>query len=277
MMDRYKYVFVVLVYKNIDVLRDFFQTLHILDYKVIVVNSYYDDISLKECQNVAIANNADFIPIENKGFGYGNNVGANFAIEHYEYDYLILSNSDIQIRDLSALSIKPDERAVIAPHVHLMKGKIQNPNIPWRLSCFIPMLHFAYTHNSRIILKISHLMTRFSREVFRIYRKLRKRDKYKIYSCHGSFIIFTKKTVEKLFPFFNERMFLYNEELYLAERCRLSDIPIYYLPQIDILHLEGASSSCKSGVGFANNKQSFEVLYEWLMTKEPNLEIINCD
>ena len=266
--EKYKYVFVVLVYKNIAVLQDFFAALKIKDSRVVVINSYYDEGSLLECKRVAKENDADFIPIENKGFGYGNNVGARFAIEHYEYDYLVLSNSDIQIKDMSALSINSDEQGVIAPHVHLMNGKIQNPNIPWRLRCFIPLLHFAYSHNSRKMLRIPHLMTRLSRELFGIYLRLRKRDKYKIYSCHGSFIIFTKNTVEKLFPFFNERMFLYNEELYLAERCRMSDIPIYYFPQIDILHLEGASSSRKSGVGFANNKQSFEVLYEWLKANQ---------
>ena len=66
-MSSYHFVIVVLVYRNIEVLRDFFVSLKLSDCRVIVVNSFFDNESLKECRDVALANNADFIPIENKG------------------------------------------------------------------------------------------------------------------------------------------------------------------------------------------------------------------
>ena len=264
---KYKYVFVVLVYKNIDVLKDFFETLRIDDYKVIVVNSYYNEKSLKQCREISTQYNADFIAVENKGYGYGNNVGAKFAMDNYEYDYLILSNSDIQINAISYLDDIIKDAAVLAPHTHMLNGKVQNPNIPWHLSCLIPLLNYAYKHNSRLFLLIPHFFTRITRELFRLYHHIKKKQTYKIYSCHGSFIVFTKVAVEKLYPFFNEKMFLYNEELFLAEKCRLERVPIYYKPQLDVLHLEGASSSDDKKLGFVFNKQSFEVLYEWRLKK----------
>lgn len=263
-MEKVKYVFVVLVYRNIDVLKDFFESLRIVDYKVIVVNSYFDEVSLQQCRDVATHYKADFIPIKNKGFGYGNNVGTKYAMEHYEYDYLILSNSDIQINTISFLDNIIKDAAVLGPYTHLLNAKKQNPNIPWHLSCLIPLLHFAYKHNSERLLLIPHALTRISRELFRLYHWIKRGDLYKIYSCHGSFIIFTKQAADKLSPFFNEEMFLYNEELFLAEKCRLAAIPIYYCPKIDVLHLEGASSSSNSKTAFENNKQSFGILYKWL-------------
>lgn len=263
---KYKYVFVVLVYRNIEVLRDFFVSLKVSDYRVIVVNSFYDDESLNECRDVAFTNKADFIPIENKGFGYGNNVGTKYAIEHYEYDYLILSNSDIHINSISYLDSPINEAAVIAPHTHLLNNRVQNPNIPWYMPWLIPLHHLAYKWDSRMVLHLPHILTRICREIFFVYNRICKKDKYKIYSCHGSFIVFSATAVERLFPFFNEEMFLYNEELYLAERCRMKHIPIYYCPQIDVLHLEGASTS--KGSGYQWNKQSFNVLYSWLKDNE---------
>lgn len=254
----------VLVYKNIKVLRDFFRKFSVEDSKVIVVNSYYDDVSLNLCQETALLNDADFIPIENKGFGYGNNVGTKYAMDNFEYDYLILSNSDIQINKFSYLDKIISDAVVLGPHTHLPNGKIQNPNIPWHIFCLMPFLYYAYKHNSRELLLITHAITRVSRELFRLYHKINKRESYRIYSCHGSFIIFTKRAVEALSPFFNEDMFLYNEELYLAEKCRIAGIPIYYCPKIDVLHLEGASSSGLKGAGIKFNKQSFMVLYEWI-------------
>lgn len=258
----FRYVFVVLVYKNIEVLRDFFESLKVENSHVIVVNSYYDDKSLKECQEVAVSNNADFIPIENKGFGYGNNVGTKYAMEHYEYDYLILSNSDIHVNDIEALDKLEDDTAVIAPYTHLPEGKVQNPNIPWRINCLFGLLKKAYDTDSRIRLAIPHIMTRLSREFFKVYKQVIRKNFYRIYSCHGSFVIFTKKAVDRLFPFFDDRMFLYNEELFLAENCMLKGVSIYYCPQIDVLHLEGASTG--NQFGFERNKESFSILYRWM-------------
>lgn len=261
-MRRYKYVFVVLVYKNIDVLQDFFESLRIDDCRVVVVNSYFDEPSLNDCREVAFRNKADFISIENKGFGYGNNIGTQFAIEHYDYDFLILSNSDIHVNEFKTLDKLKEDAAVIAPFTHLPGGKVQNPNIPWRIDCLFGLLKKAYDSDSKIRLVIPHMVTRLSREFFRLYRLFVKKDFYRIYSCHGSFIIFTKKAIEILFPLFCNRMFLYNEELYLAENCRMKGVPIFYCPSIDVLHLEGASSG--GSFGFERNKDSFAILYDWM-------------
>lgn len=259
-------MFVVLVYKNIAVLRDFFESLEVSDSHVIVVNSYYDDESLNDCKETALKYDADFIPIENKGFGYGNNVGTKYALEHYDYDYLILSNSDIHVIDMTSLNKLQEDLAVIAPYTHLPTGKVQNPNIPWRMNCLFEMLKNGYDRNSKKWLVLPHMLTRFSREFFKLYRILIRKEFYRIYSCHGSFIIFTKKAVERLYPFFDDRMFLYNEELFLAENCRLKDVPIYYCPKIDILHLEGASTGHHLGID--RNRASFAIFYEWM--KENN-------
>lgn len=261
-MKKYKYVFVVLVYKNIEVLKDFFYSLHLSDHKVVVVNSYYDDESLKECQETALANNADFIPVENKGFGYGNNVGTEFALEHYNFDFLVLSNSDIHIHEFCYLDELKDFTGVIAPKIQVISGKMQNPNIPWKIRIIYPILHYAYNHNKKWLEIVSHIITRVSRELFLIYSKVRKKNLYKIFCCHGSFIIFSCDTARKLYPFFDERMFLYNEESYLAFRCEAKDVGVYYCPRIKIEHLEGASSNQASQILFENNRKSYNVLYE---------------
>lgn len=275
-MKRFRYLFIVLVYKNIEVLEDFFRTFKLNNAHIIVVNSYYDEASLNKCHEVALNYSADFIPIENKGFGYGNNVGIEYALQHYKFDYLILSNSDIQIENISLLNIlDPHKPVVIAPYIHLKTGKLQNPNIPWNNKFLIPTLHYAYKHNSKYLLLISHIYTRLSREIFRLIPALLKKDAYKIFSCHGAFIIFSYEAIEKLNPVFNNDMFLYNEELYLAERCKLLNIPIYYYPNLKVLHLEGASSDAINSIGFKYNKQSFEVLYNWKMKSHKNKQDIN--
>lgn len=262
-MIEYRYVFVVLVYKNTQVLSDFFRALNTSNAKVIVVNSYYDDESLSKCKVIAESNNSDFIAIPNKGYGYGNNVGCKYAMEHYSYEYLIISNSDIEIENMEALNSFDEELAVYAPHVVIPSGKRQNPNIISCFSLYYNLLKQGYKTEKKWMLKIARALCRLHREIILLISFVMPIKKLKIFAPHGCFIIFTKKAVEKLFPIFNEEMFLYNEEMFLGFNCKKNNIPVYYVPELKVLHLEGASSSNKNNMGYLYNKQSFEILDKW--------------
>ena len=262
-------VFVVLVYKNIEVLRDFFKSLRIpFTYKVIVVNSFFDEESQDECERVALDNNADFVAIPNKGYSYGNNVGCLYAIEHYNYRFLLVSNSDVIINDFDYLDYITEKKAVYAPETKMLSGHRQNPNIPYKSRLFLYFLTQAYKYESDIILRIAHIVNRFYREVYLLYSRIVKNKCIKIFAPHGSFIIFTYLASKELMPIFNDKMFLYNEELFLAFHCKQKDIPVYYVPKLKITHLEGASSNASIN-SWSNHKQSFNVLQTWI--KDSNL------
>lgn len=256
---------VVLVYKNIDVLKEFFHKINLPNSHVVVVNSFYDEKSKEECKVTAEQNNADFIAIENKGYGYGNNIGVKYANENYDYDFLLLSNSDIILKDVTCLrNVKDDTALVIAPEIRMLTGKRQNPDTPWRLPFLFHITHIALSKDMRWLYMLSHIYTRMSREIFFIIRKLLHPRHLKIFSAHGSLIIFTKKAIEVLYPLFDDRMFLYNEEWYLGEKARRCGVPIVYYPELKVLHLEGASSDALSNSLFQYNKQSFDIFYRWL-------------
>lgn len=266
MKKEFKYVFVVLVYKNIDVLNDFFNSFCISDAKVIVVNSFFDSSSLEKCKKIALQNNANFIPIENKGYGYGNNIGIAYAIKHYYFKYLVVSNSDVIIKDLSCLESFNEPNAIIAPETRMISNKRQNPSTPWKLPFLFEITHYALKKNNKFLYTLTHIYTRLSRELFFIYARLFKKTKYKIFSPHGSFIIATQEAVHTLHPLFDDNMFLYNEEWYLAMKARINEVTIYYCPDIKILHLEGASSDTSSNAFFKYSKQSYDVFYKWIKT-----------
>lgn len=267
-MNKYRYVFVVLVYKNIEVLKDFFKFLSIDNSKVIVVNSFFDNDSLEECRKTAIQNNADFIPIENKGFGYGNNIGSKYAMEHYNFTYLILSNSDIHILNFKFIDNLNNFSGIIAPKLQMLTGKMQNPNIPWKMGFLYHFCYYVYKHDWKRCLSLAHIATRISREIFYFYSRLIKKDFYEIYCCHGAFIIFSSDVVPKLYPFFDDKMFLYNEESYLALLCKKRGVKTYYCPNIIIEHLEGASTDMKSDMTYKTNKQSYIALYSHIINDD---------
>ena len=96
-LNKFDFVFVVLTYRNTKDLSSFFINNTITDSKVIVVNSFYDESTEVEFQKISNENMADFINVENLGYGNGNNTGIEFAINNYEFKFLIISNPDVLI------------------------------------------------------------------------------------------------------------------------------------------------------------------------------------
>lgn len=260
-MKNYKYIFIVLVYKNIDVLETFFDSLSSIDsYKVVLVNAYYDDESKKACETYATEHNADFVDIPNMGYGEGNNKGIEYARTKYSFEYLIVSNSDIIIKEFN--NINGFQNSIIAPYTEMISGKKQNPNMPYHAFgiCY-NLLKWGYKNNSFIICKIAHAINRVNRIAFFIQSRLLNKDSCSIYSAHGSFFLIGNKALEYLYPLFDSEMFLYNEEFYLAEKCRRKGVRIIYAPSlIRVLHLEGASAGFDYKKQFGVHRESFLIL-----------------
>lgn len=259
-------IYVVLVYRRTDILDSFYKSLkNTRSHHVIVVNSYYDDLSWKECKLLARKYSSDFINIPNKGYGYGNNIGIKYALEHYSFDYLIVSNSDIIVEKIE---IEDDcyknKMCVIAPDITTLSGKKQNPNITYFFKPLYYLLHLGYKRNCKVFITISHVYTRLSREYALLKLKFTISIRTKIYCPHGAFIIFTNSAIRKLFPIFNDEMFLYNEESFLASKAKINQVPVIWDTRICVKHLEGASSSSNMSIAYSFNKASYEVLYNYM-------------
>ena len=202
----YELVFVVLVYRNIDVLRQFFSTLTLsFSYRVIVVNSFFNQETEEACRALSKEYDADFIPVPNKGFGAGNNSGCQYVMDHYQYRYLILSNSDIIIRDITCLSQLEEQKAVYAADVRMENGHRQNPHLPFRVGLYLKLLDLSYQWKSNVLMNIAFAFNRILREMVVIWTKLNGGRKVKVFSAHGSFIILTYQASRALSPIFHCR------------------------------------------------------------------------
>lgn len=236
-LNYFDFVFVVLVYRNTRDLRDFFSNFDIPNSKVIVVNSYFDDYTETEFRRIASAYNADFLNVENKGYGAGNNRGIEYALQHYEFDFLIISNADINIKKFD---VNLSNEVITAPDLVTLKGKHQNPHTPLRMPILDKMRYKAFLKNNKNYLIIPLGINKLLRRIFRILNKLGWK---KIYTPHGAFIIFPYSIIKQLHPLFDERMFLFAEEDVLAWKASLYNISVVYNAQIKILHKEDGSVS----------------------------------
>ena len=253
----FDFVFVVLVYRNTFDLKDFFQSFAIPDSKVIIVNSFYDHESEDVFRTIASENKADFLSVPNKGYGYGNNRGCEYALNHYQFKYLIISNADILIRHLDIRELNP--AVVSAPNIKTLKGKSQNPAKPYRIPYSDAFMYHCIIHKHKKLWWIPIIANKFVREIFLLANKFKMTDK--IYEPHGSFIIFPHAIIRQEYPLFNEEMFLFCEEDHIALKFRRDNIGVVYNRKVKILHKEDGSVSTVRNVREIINK-SFVTYYK---------------
>jgi len=160
-------------------------------------------------------------------------------VDVHEYDYVIISNVDLVV-DESLFSI--------------LLSKEYGANVGWIATTLFSKKE-QRDRNPEIRLRYSRFKLRLLALKFRIplldviYNKtLYKRKKLKhtsapmeIYAGHGSFILLTSSYFTKCgiiaYP-----MFLFCEELYLAEKCRAAGLTVQYDPALKIFDNEHVSS-----------------------------------
>lgn len=260
----YAIIFVVLVYRNTNDVKDLLRSMrqHVESYRVIIVNSYYDDKSRDTLRDIADENECDFIDVPNKGYGYGNNQGIRFALDNYLFDALIIANPDTLIRRFSIDQSFLDEPVLLCPVIKTTKGKSQNPLWVLRNPFSEWLMYFGHKHRQPLIIYVGIAINKFIREVFLAVFSLPKRRISKVYAAHGSFLIFSRSLLLTIGEPFDESMFLFSEEMYLARRLHTRHIATFMIKDIDVLHKEDGSMNVAKIDESSENSKSYIYYYE---------------
>ena len=260
MKERVNIVFVVLVYRNTQDLRDFFTNFMVENSKVIVVESFYSESCTLEFESIAKANSSDFISVPNKGYGAGNNKGCKYALEHYDFNYLVISNADVIIEQFCEPILYNYVNSIIAPKIINLKGKNQNPSSPFKPGKLLDNIAlWLYKGDHTRLIWLYFAMSRIRKSVFHCTSWISRR----IFSAHGAFVIIPYSVIRSLYPLYNEDMFLFNEEEHLGRLAALNGVRTYYEPRIRILHKEDGSMKISSVNEFERMKQSFIAYYNY--------------
>lgn len=254
----YYIIFVVLVYRNISDLRDYFSHNKVTCSHTIVVNSFYDDDTEKEFKELSMANDADFITVPNYGYGAGNNAGVKYALEHFNFNYLIISNADILIQHFNPSDLNKYRGCIIAPKIINLSGKMQNPCSPFRPSKLESYLNYiTYRNNHTKLIWLLFAFSRLKKIIFHLIYPLKKN----IFSAHGAFVIFPVEVIKKMVPLYNEKMFLFKEEAHVGMLAKQKGIITVYAPDIVIKHKEDGSMKVASINVFNMERQSYMEYY----------------
>lgn len=240
--NKYKYIFVILTYRNAEDLYDLDRSLKDknVDYHIVLVNSFFDDETEKHIKDISNQLNCTFLSVENRGYGCGNNCGIEYAMNHFDFDYLVVANSDLVLQEFDDRDL-PCKNAIIGPRMKTINGKSQNPYWDLERTFTEKLIYTGHKKHNRLILNLGQGINKVFRETF-LFRMRSKNNTMRVYAVHGACILFTRDAVEKLFPVFDSSMFLYYEEAYLAYKAKHMRVEVYYYPKINVLHKEDGST-----------------------------------
>jgi GT2 family glycosyltransferase len=238
----FEVIFCVVTYKNTEDIKEFIQSVKNLDfsYKIIIVNNYCDEESKKIIESIAKNNGCDFINSKNNGYGAGNNIAIRYALEEYDFNYLVVTNPDIIIRSFKINNI-PNIDGVFAPRISTFSGKQQNPMCLYDSKLYNYLVFNGFKRGNKFILYIGIVFNKIIRILVSRYKKFSRKAFYKIYMAHGSFVVFPYKIVAEIKVMYDEKMFLFAEESFLAWKLKKMGIRTYYTECIQVLHKEDGS------------------------------------
>ena len=156
-----------------------------------------------------------------------------------QYQYVIISNVDVLFeKDTLAKLVEidvPDDLAWVAQSTYsLQHNRDLNPSVLKRYSAMKLRL-LRYTYNKYLYkFYLKHFYSKKNANV--IFPKM------DIYASHGACIILTSNFFKK-YHTLNYPLFLYGEELYLAELISKANLKVVYFPDIRIKDIGKVSTS----------------------------------
>lgn len=171
---------------------------------------------------------------KNYGYGKGNNYGLKLACS-LGYGYSLISNNDIKIIDKNVLEelikgIKSNKRnAWAAPKIISYNGRQHGPYEKFdfiKYSFFVYGIFYPFYFlfkKKKYENKAESILNMFNNEQLEPWWTI------------GCFIFFSNAAIEKI-NFFDENIFLYFEELVIAEKFKQKAFMLKYLPNISVFH-----------------------------------------
>ena len=192
--------------------------IHDYDYleKIVLVDNHSTDDSWEQLQ-VLKDEKVDLIRTEkNGGYGYGNNTGIRYAIEHNGATHVLVANPDVVFSESCVIHMArvygnhPDAGVVAASIQDETLGKGRGRN-GWKLHGFVGEL----LSMEPVCRRIFNCFLNYPRSYFK--------DKKAVYedAVHGSMLMISAQAFEETGGY-DEGIFLYQEEAVLGQRMRAS-------------------------------------------------------
>lgn len=217
---------------------------------------------------------------ENLGFAKGNNVGYQYAKEHYSPDFVVVMNNDVLIEDEEFIKkIKKIYREtsfdVLGPDILAVKTGVHqnpmklNPYSKAELEDIVAKrkkwlshyrLHYSlqYAKNKLkdSIRNAIHYKSKNLKQLNPLYKEKRIENPI----LHGACLVLSKRFIQSEEVAFNPGTFLYMEEDILHYTCRKKKYKLLYDSSVGVHHLEDVSTNLEFKSDYEKRKMKYKNL-----------------
>lgn len=240
-----KYAVIALVYRNSQDLQCFIDNARqmLVSSRIVVIDSYYSEETSNEIKRIAEFNDCDYLRVENRGYGAGNNAGISYALKTFSFKYLIVCNNDLKIDQFDDSKLTED--SVYGPLITTLSGKHQNPLFSIRSRLSEKLLYKGFSTKNKLALFTGFAINKLLREINYFIFKHSDKKIEAVHAIHGAFFIISSTLLKSHFPdgrLFDENMFLYYEEAYMGVLFERIGIPVKLTKEISVTHFEDGST-----------------------------------
>ena len=224
-----------------------------LDYEVLVVDNNSRDGCLKMVQE----NFPSVITIQsskNIGFGAGNNL----ALKKARGDFILFINPDVAI--ISEMIVKLFTFIKSRPEVGIVGPRLLNPDGSLQFSCFRFPTIFMPFYSRTILKKIPYVRKKLNR--YRMVDFDHKETRPVDWIVGGCMMI--RKQALDSYGFFDERYFMYFEDIDLCRTFWKNGVKVYYYPQAEMVHYHQRLSADEDFIKNFFNKTLYFHISSWI-------------
>ena len=217
---------------------------------------------------------------ENLGFANGNNVGYQYAKEHYNPDFIVIMNNDVLIEDAefiekiqriynetrfdvlgpdilaiktgvhqNPMKIKPYSKAELEEIVAERKKWLSNYKIHY-------ILQYGKSKLRDSIKKVIHWKSKSPEQLNALYKN--RQIEHPV--LHGACLIFSERFIQNEDVAFNPGTFLYMEEDILHYTCRKKKYNLLYDSSVSVHHLEDVSTNLEFKSDYEKRRMKYRNL-----------------
>jgi len=241
---------------TLELLRCLSQMKHLSDFHILIVNNgvaAYSGAELREA--VPWLPSAElFEPTRNLGY-FG---AARASLDHFLAgnemlpDWVVVCNHDVLIQDQDffskLFSQDPMAAGVIAPRIQTLPGRVDQNPFMRRRPGWLRWAGLRLSFSSYGVAAVCDWLSRQKRAASSYWFARRAHSspmssssRESIYAPHGAFFIFSRRYFEAG-GYLDSNLFLYGEEISVAEICRSLRLPVVYEPSLCVLHNEHHST-----------------------------------
>lgn len=194
---------------------------------IVIVDNVSDDGSFEKLKKIENEIITVIQSDHNGGFAYGNNYGIKYVINKYSPEFVLLANTDTIFLEKNVekcIELMKNNSQIALVSTRIQKPSGEEEKSSWKLPNYIDVVKECFWVNRH---------RNYIKEQKKVYNVSTGFEQVEV--VRGSFMFFRVDALQQV-DFFDERTFLYGEEIIICKKLKQMDYQVVLLTDLFYVH-----------------------------------------